>query len=292
VLRITRVALDRHRELALVAVFLALAAWEIFEFAVLERRDTPPPLPVAVLTHSLQVLVILVATWLVLRVWREKSNREAALRSMIEQVTFAQEAERRRVAYEIHDGLAQLIVSGAQHLDTAADVMRDEPARAGEELARGQERLQRAIVETRRILMALRPSSLDALGLAGAVRELVDDLERQGGPPVTLDEDLGAARLPSTVEAAAFRIVQEAVGNAIRHSAASEIAIALRRGADAVSVAVSDSGVGFADRLRGRGLGLDSMRERARLVGGRLAIVTAPGAGTVVEAWLPIDARG
>ena len=64
--------------------------------------------------------------------------------------------------------------------------------------------------------MSLRPSSLDALGLAGAVRELVDDLERQGGPPVTLDEDLGAARLPSTVEAAAFRIVQEAVGNAIR----------------------------------------------------------------------------
>ena len=68
----------------------------------------------------------------------------------------------------------------------------------------------------------------------------------------------------------------------------------MRRGSDAVSVAVRDSGVGFADRLRGRGLGLglDSMRERARLVGGRLAIVTVPGAGTVVEAWLPIDARG
>ena len=60
--------------------------------------------------------------------------------------------------------------------------MRDEPARAAEELSRGQERLQRAIVETRRILMALRPSSLGALGLAGAVRELLDDLERQAGP--------------------------------------------------------------------------------------------------------------
>ena len=291
-LRITRVALDRNRELALVVVFLALAAWEIFEFAVLERRDTPPPLPVAILAHALQVFVILVASWLVLRGWREKSKREATLRTMVEKVTFAQEAERRRVAYEIHDGLAQLIVSGAQHLDTAAEVMHDEPARAGEELARGQDRLQRAIVETRRILMALRPSSLDALGLAGAVRELVDDLERQGGPPVTLEENLGAARLPSTVEAAAFRIVQEAVGNAIRHSDAPAIDIAMRRVADAVSVAVRDSGVGFAERFGGRGLGLDSMRERARLVGGRLAIVTAPGAGTVVEAWLPLDARG
>jgi len=100
------------------------------------------------------------------------------------------------------------------------------------------------------------------------------------------------ARLPSSVEAAAFRIVQEAVGNAVRHASAPAISIAMRRGVDAVSVAVRDSGVGFAERFGGRGLGLDSMRERARLVGGRLAIVTAPGAGTVVEAWLPLDARG
>lgn len=285
----SRLALGRYREIVLVAVFLGLAAWEIFEFAVLEQRDGTS-LPVAFVVHSFQVLVILLATWVVLRAWQEKSAREAALRAMVEQVTFAQEEERRRIAYEIHDGLAQLIVSAKQHVDTAADLADTDAPRACDELERGQDRLRRAVVETRRILMALRPSALDALGLAGAVRELCEDVARQGGPPVTLHERLGAARLPPTVETAAFRIVQEALGNALRHGEAPTIEVALSREREAVSVSVRDRGGGFAPTgVAGRGLGLASMQERARLVGGRVTIASAPGEGTAVEAWLPIE---
>jgi signal transduction histidine kinase len=109
---------------------------------------------------------------------------------------------------------------------------------------------------------------------------------------VTLDERLGSARLPPAVETAAFRIVQEALGNALRHAGAPAIDITLRREPALLAVAVHDRGTGFSPVARaGRGLGLSSMDERARLVGGRLTIASAPGQGTSVEAWLPVHRR-
>lgn len=285
-----RFALHRYREIVLAIVFLSLAAWEVLEFAVLEVRGGPS-LPVAVVVHAFQVLVILVATWAVLRAWQDKSTREQALSTMVEKVTFAQDDERRRIAYEIHDGLAPLIVSAKQHADTAADFLDADPARTRDELARSQDRLRRAVDETRRILMALRPAGLDTLGLGGAVRELIDDARRQGGARVTVDDGLGPGRLLASVETAAFRIVQEALSNALRHAATGTIDVALRRHDAALVLVVSDHGTGFApsDVVR-RGLGLASMEERARLVGGRVTVESAPGRGTRVEAWLPLEA--
>src|SRR4030095_11998529 len=90
-------------------------------------------MPLTFVIHSLQVLLIVTATGIALRAWREKTERQRALASLVEQVIAAQDDERRRVAYDVHDGVAQLIVSAKQHLDTAADLGSRDPRRAASE---------------------------------------------------------------------------------------------------------------------------------------------------------------
>src|SRR5713101_8794220 len=155
--KIVRVALGHYRELILAGTFAAMATWEVFEMALLEPAPQAS-ISIALVVHSLQVALILTATAIALRAWREKTARERALASLVEQVIVAQEEERRRVAYDVHDGVAQLIVSAKQHIDTAADLWPAASERAARELEIGLERLDQAIVETRRVLLALRPA--------------------------------------------------------------------------------------------------------------------------------------
>src|SRR5262245_23513007 len=111
----------RHRELALAATFAAAAAWELVEFVILERpHGVKAPLTLAL--HSIQVLLVVGVTWVVIRAWKERSRYEEALAAMIGKVVTAQEEERRRIAYDVHDGVAQLITSAKQHLDTSVDL--------------------------------------------------------------------------------------------------------------------------------------------------------------------------
>ena len=276
-----------YRELILAGAFAMLAAWETLEMLLLERRvDTP--LSLTLVVHSLQVALILAATALALRAWRDKTARERALAALVEQVIVAQEEERRRVAYDFHDGVAQLVVSAKQHVDTATDLWRDHPERAAAESAIAAERLGQAIAETRRILAALRPLAVESAGLAGAARRSLDDVARDTGWSVSLVENLGDGRLPPTVEAAAFRILQEALANARKHAGTSRIEVGLAREADRFHLDVRDHGVGLIDAGQTRGLGLASMQERARLLGGSCVVEAAPGGGTRVHAQLPL----
>jgi signal transduction histidine kinase len=238
--------------------------------------------------HALQVLLIVTATGIALRAWREKTERQRALASLVEQVIAAQDDERRRVAYDVHDGVAQLIVSAKQHLDTAADLCSRDPRRAASETAIAADRLGRAIAETRRILAALRPLAVDAGGLADASRQSLDEIARDTGWSVDLVENLGAARLPPAVETAAFRILQEALSNARKHAGTTRIEVVLSRDTDRVHLDVRDYGVGLAAAGGARGLGLPSMRERARLLGGSCVVEAATGGGTHVHAQLPL----
>jgi signal transduction histidine kinase len=286
-LRVLRATLRYYRELILAGAFAALAAWEILEMLLLERApDTP--LSLALVVHSLQVVLILAATALALRAWREKTAREGALGTLVEQVVVAQEEERRRVAYDVHDGVAQLVVSAKQHVDTAVDLWATAPERAASETAIAAERLAQAIVETRRILAALRPLAVDAAGLAAAARRSLEDVARDTGWSVSLVENLEGARLPPTVEAAAFRILQEALSNARKHAGTTRIEVVLAREADRFLLDVRDHGVGLARSGEARGLGLASMQERARLLGGSCVVEPAPGGGTRVHAQLPL----
>ena len=286
-LTVVRMTVRHYRELILAGAFAALAAWETLEMLLLERRiDTP--LSLTLVVHSLQVALILAATALALRAWRDKTARERALAALIEQVVVAQEEERRRVAYDVHDGVAQLVVSAKQHVDTATDLWKADPARAAAESAIAAERLGQAIAETRRILAALRPMAVETAGLAGAARRSLDDVARDTGWSVSLVENLGDVRLPATVEAAAFRILQEALANVRKHAGTTQIDVVLAREADRFHLDVRDHGVGLLLGGQARGLGLASMQERARLLGGSCVVEPAPGGGTRVHAQLPL----
>jgi len=287
--RIVRRALARYREVVLAATFVAMASYELLE---LWTAAVPPRLWswTSLLLHGLQVVVILGATWAVLRVWREKTAREEQLARVVETVTAAQEEERRRVAYDVHDGIAQLIVSAKQHVDTCEDLWEKDQGRAIAELGRASDRLGRAIVETRRILTVLRPSDVDALGLARAVRRSVEEVAQQAGWSTRFIDRLGDVRLPPAVEAAAFRILQEALANVWKHARTAHVEVLLEQQADGLVLEVQDQGVGFLpppEGVTGRGLGLTSMRERARLVGGACTIESEPGEGTRVRVRLP-----
>jgi signal transduction histidine kinase len=276
-----------HRELLLAAAFLGMVVWEILELVLLEapRRGVW-----SLLAHGAQVAVVLVATGVVLKLWRDKTARAAELARLVESATFARDEERRRVGYDLHDGIAPLIVSAQQHLDTCQDAWPDAPAHARHELERAAGAVRAAITETRRVIMALRPAALESTGLADAVRTTAEATGRATGWDVSFRESIGPTRLPAAVEVAAFRIFQEAVENVRRHARCDRLSIERRRRDEWLELTVADDGVGFVvptDGAPARGLGLTSMRERARLLGGRCTVTSHPGKGTQVDVWLP-----
>lgn len=285
-----RGGLSRHRELALGVAFAGIAAWELVEVLAL-RLPAGAATPLSLALHAGQVLIVVAVTWTVIRAWQEKTRNQRALARMVDKVVLAQEEERRRIAYDVHDGIAQLIVSAKLHADTAADLCGHDPGRAAREIGMARDRLERAVVETRRVLMALRPSAVDALGLAEAARLSVAEAARESGWSVRFEEDLREGRLPSAVETAAFRILQEALANVARHAKSTCLDVVLGRRAGWLHLEVRDDGVGFrpdADLATGRGLGLSSMQERALLLGGTCRIESRMGAGTTVSLRLPI----
>jgi signal transduction histidine kinase len=280
--------LRRHHEVILAAAFVVMASYELLEIRALEpSRGSLASLAL----HALQVLVILAATYAVLRAWRRKTAHAEAMAHLMEKVVVAQDDERRRIAFDLHDGVAQLIVSAKQHLDTCADL----PAHAGgqvtRELALASERLQQAIVETRRVLLALRPAAIDDGGLAAAARRSLDQAAQEAGWRARFSENLDGARLPAAVETAAFMILQEALTNARRHAGAATVEVELRREAAWLALDVRDSGHGLPagdETVQGRGFGLASMRERAWLLGGTCTVRSEPAGGTLVEVRLPL----
>lgn len=198
--------------------------------------------------------------------------------------------ERNRLARELHDSMTQALFSLRLTIETAASLLTAEPGRAGEELERARALIDSIFGELRALVFELRPPALEAEGLAATVRKHLDVVGRAHGLAVEVSTG-GERPLPSEVERELFRIVQEAVTNAVRHAHASSIAVTIDVGTDAATVVIRDDGVGFdpgARLIRSRRLGLTSMRERAHALGGRLVIESAPGAGTEVRAEVPV----
>src|SRR5262245_28108807 len=281
-------AVARHRELALAAAFIAMAGWELIEFLFLERPPvTDGPLTLAL--HSIQVALVVAVAWVVIRAWQERTRHEDALTRMVATVVTAQEEERRRIAYEVHDGIAQLIVSAKQHGGTARDIFGRDPDRAARESAMAAERLQGAIVETRRVLQALGPSAVDSVGLVEAMRRALERAGQEAGWSTRFVDNLGDARVPAAVETTAYRILQESLVNASRHARSTSVEVELSRRQGWLHLEVRDDGAGF-DEHRGQpsGLGLAGMRERARLLGGTCRIDSGPGFGTSISVALPL----
>ncbi|MEI7768407.1 MAG: response regulator [Chloroflexales bacterium] len=203
------------------------------------------------------------------------------------------DAERRQVAYDLHDGVAQLATSMYQHIQLYERRHRPRSSAATAALNQLQNMARQTVIEIRRVIEGLRPSALDDFGLAGALGMLVEAL-RSEGLQLTFNAQLGEQRLPVPVETALFRVAQEALTNTVKHSGERRADLSVTRDDKAVWLKVRDWGHGFdpADIMRpsgiGQRLGLHAMRERAALLGGELRIETGPGLGVEIVAMIPL----
>lgn len=224
------------------------------------------------------------------RLYNELQHREQQLRNFVVRLFQAQDDERRQMAYDIHDGLAQLIVSANMHLSNFASIRRDSPALAEPDLDKGLTRLQAALTEVRRVVSELRPSTLDDFGLVNTLRRHLEELAVEQGWELAFKENLGDLRLDPTLETGAFRIVQESLNNVRKHAGARRVEVALNMDGERLQIKVQDWGKGFdldASRQLDGHFGLSGMAERARLLGGTFTVESHSGEGTTVEVELP-----
>ena len=226
---------------------------------------------------------------------RELDTLNQIRRRLLAKTISAQEEERKRLARELHDDSAQTLTAVLMTLKTAEDALPSSPDHAQKALAGSRSQVDMALREIRKAILDLRPSVLDDLGLASAVRWYADKHLRPLGVKVSLEISGDEEGATGTAATAIFRIVQEAVSNIAKHSQTKNAKISLEFRQSEVLVLVEDDGRGFdPDSLKlpqdsGRGLGLLGMRERAELFGGTVEIESSPGKGTRVRVRVPFE---
>jgi signal transduction histidine kinase len=226
--------------------------------------------PVAVLTGSLLIQHEL-----------QESRRE---------LINAREQERRRLRDDLHDELGPALGAITLKLAAAGNRLPGDPATARQLLVEASAQTTTAVADVRRLVHGLRPPSLDDLGLVGALRAFASNLG-PARPVVTVTAPRWVPPLPAAVEAATYRLVLEAVTNAVRHSGADRCQVSIDTDDRQLTVEVRDDGCGIAIKAGprgGHGLGLTSMRARVTELDGTFEVHGRPGAGTVVRAALPL----
>ncbi|HEX3332207.1 MAG TPA: response regulator [Gaiellales bacterium] len=235
-----------------------------------------------------------------LRTQRALEASEKRRRSLLGSMLRAEEAERQRIAVELHDDTVQVMVAALVGMDACqATIDRDDPGGAVESMARARATLSEAVDRVRRMSFELRPPLLDAQGLGPAVTDLVDevaaecDLERR--------VEVSLRRYSPEIEILTYRTIRELIANVRKHARAHRLELDLREERSAVVCTLSDDGVGFdaggIERATGRlgmrlHLGLDATIERVRVAGGSFTIESAPGGGTSVRFTIPIHRQG
>lgn len=199
--------------------------------------------------------------------------------------------ERNRMARELHDAVNQTLFGVSLAAESAGMLVDTEPERAKAQMETVRDLARTAMEEMRSLIFELRPAELEADGLVPTLRKHIAVLRRVYGREIELDVH-GERRLEPEVEQEVFRIAQEALGNALKHSDGQRLSVQLHLDGRLV-LAVSDDGAGFdpAGPRAGRHLGLVSMRERAQALGGELTIVSAAGEGTTVTLEADVDGR-
>jgi signal transduction histidine kinase len=235
------------------------------------------------------------------RLLEERQLAEAALREAealarehrtLKHLLEQSDHERQIIACEIHDGLAQYL-AGAMMLFQAFDHLRETDfGEASKAFDAGTTMLRQAHAEARRLISGGRSPVLDEEGVLAAVTDLVNELRQGSGPAIEFRAETGFDRLAPVLENAIYRVVQEALTNACRHSGAKEVHVELVQHGDQIRVEVRDRGHGFSAEDVGEGrFGLAGIRQRARLLGGTAIIESEVGAGTRVVVDLPIVVR-
>jgi signal transduction histidine kinase len=238
---------------------------------------------VAALLLQSTLLVALV----VQRSRRRRAENEA--RRLSGRILTAHEDERRKLARELHDDLTPRLAR------LAIDAARLQPAAAGPDSGGGaamHEELSRLSQDVHGLAYRLHPTVLEDLGLGDALRSECERVSKGHGLPVERHIDALPAGIAPAVTVCLFRVAQEALRNIVRHAGAQSARLSLAQKDGGLQLLVTDDGAGFEPRIgHGAGLGIASMRERVREVGGKFSIRSEPGAGTTVQAWAPLTVR-
>jgi two-component system sensor histidine kinase DegS len=204
----------------------------------------------------------------------------------------AQEAERARLAQEVHDGPAQALANAIFQVEYIERVVDRDPEMARNELRFLRELLRRELGDVRVFITQLRPPVLAELGLEGAMRDAIEHMRALTGLTIVADIQVPLEQLGETEQTVVLRVVQEALQNVRKHAAASQVVVSGRAEAGEWVLEISDDGRGFeAATVAARGrrnFGLQFMRERAELIGARLDVRSGPDGGTVVRLAIPM----
>jgi signal transduction histidine kinase len=222
----------------------------------------------------------------------DRKQAEEALRKerrLLRDLLNLHEHDRQLMAYEIHDGLAQLLTGALYQFQSIAHLQHDDPTAAAAAFDEATQLLAKGIAEARRLISGLRPPILDELGVVAAVEFLISEQGQRGGPQIEFAHEVQFERLAAPLESSIFRIIQESLTNACRYSQSDRIRVQLLQVDDRIQICVQDWGVGFDPaNVGGDHFGLRGIRERARLLGGNATIETAPSEGTRICVELPI----
>jgi len=220
---------------------------------------------------------------------RERRLAESKLKALTQRVFDTQEEERGRVARELHDSISQILVGIRYTLELARRRLTSGDSRASESLTSGIDNLNGAIQEVRRISRDLRPGILDDLGLGPALQSLTEEFGRRTGIETEFVTNPFRNRLDSDAKIALYRIAQEALTNAERHSGAGKVTVMVRGTKSGAVLRVQDNGRGMPEGHREmQGLGLRNMAERVERLDGSLRILSSRD-GTTIEAQVPLS---
>ena len=222
----------------------------------------------------------------------QRAKAEAGLREEhrhLLQVMQMSDRDQRLLAYEIHDGFVQPATAALMNLQASLSAYATDRERALENMVRSLQLLQESISQVRWLISGLRPVVLEEQGLVAAIDQLIHDTENRTEVQIGWSHQVQFDRLSATLEMSLFRIIQEALRNAVRHSRSDRLEIALIQNGKTVEVRIQDWGCGFdASIHKPDHFGLEGMRERARLFGGAARVESAPGKGTCVTAEFPL----
>jgi signal transduction histidine kinase len=266
-------AAERQRELhqyltsmlaASLALGLTVAIVAVVRIRVLERRS--------VSQHS------------------RTQQAEQELRRLSNQLVRTQEEERKSLSRELHDELGQMLTALRMEIGRAERAQALGSPAFSATVSESKALIDRMMRLVRDLAMGLRPSMLDDLGLEPALAWQAREFSRRYNVPVNLAVDGDLERLPDPQRTCVYRVVQEALTNCAKHSAATEIEVKVVRGHSRLDVSVRDNGVGISSMTSHKGLGLTGIKERVKDINGSASIETKPGGGTVLHITLPVPA--
>jgi PAS domain S-box-containing protein len=219
----------------------------------------------------------------------ERKQYESELRTLTGRLISNQEEELRRLSRELHDDLTQRLAVLAIDAGTLEHALKRLQPETSHQLGDLKTRLIEASDETHDLSRRLHPSILEDLGVVQAIESECDTVSRRTGIPVSFEPNGMPASLPRDIALCLYRVLQEGLQNIAKHSKACEARVVLQNLSDGLRLQIQDSGIGFdVNRVAGGGIGLSSMRERAKLANGTVSVISEPGKGTEIQLFIPV----